>query len=230
MKLKSSIIGSVIGFIVFFFTSPSMATMGGISNIGPILTHGDASTATREFVELEKSGRLWIARPSEHSLVAMITLYAPSLESGHIILRELTTSDGQLTLLLTAPDSVRTHVQRVTLYTRGLSETVTLFESVDGKWQKRLPQSLMIDSLRDGNIEPQPLRAFSVKSLGFYWLLEPTPSASTALSSSVNTSARTLIGGKLAWGFMPSMLGIMLLLVFGAVSKYIHKTSKLREL
>ncbi|GJL53880.1 MAG: hypothetical protein NPIRA02_10120 [Nitrospirales bacterium] len=204
--------------------------MGGISNIGPIFTQGDSSTATREFVELEQSGRLWVGRPSQHSLIAMIALYAPGLDNGHVILRELTTAEGHLTILLTAPDAIRSHVQRVTLYTKELPETITLHELVDGQWQKRLPQSLMIDSLNKGKTVSQELKAFSVKTLGFYWVLESTAQTATMLSASVNTSARTLIGGDLAWGFMPSLLGILLLMVCGAVSRYVHKTAKLREL
>ncbi|WP_454061554.1 hypothetical protein [Candidatus Nitrospira salsa] len=229
MKMKAFKMGGVIGLLMFSFTSFAMATMGGMSNIGPIFTQGDSSTATREFLELEKSGRLWIARPSKFGVVAMVTLYAPGLEEGHIILRELTTSEGHMTLLLTAPDMVRIHVQRVTVYTRGLSETVTLLEQVNGKWQKRLPQSLMIDAVIDGSLSPQSLRVFSVETLGFYWLLEPASIASPAMSTSVKTSAQTLIGGQITWGFMPSMFGIMLLIFFGTLSRYIHKISKLRE-
>ncbi|GJL65940.1 MAG: hypothetical protein NPIRA05_09110 [Nitrospirales bacterium] len=160
----------------------------------------------------------------------MLTLYAPGLTKGHLILRELTTSEGKQTLLLTAPEAVTAHVQRVTLYFQGLPETMVLFEEVDGEWKKRFPQAMTIDSRIDGTISTQAIRAFSVKNLGFYWLLEPATAMPAVFYTPLATSAMTLMGGELTRGLMPSILAIMLLLVFGAVSRYIHKTSKLREL
>ena len=227
MTLRTTIITCVLTLVsVVSFSQAVLATMGGISNVGPVFAQGDSATAVRELITLEKSGELLVARP-RHDMLAMITLYAPGLNQGHLILRELLTREGKQTLLLTAPDSVMTHVQRATLYTKGLQENVVLYEDVNGVWEKRLPQSLFIDSLVTGAMPSQPLRAFSVRNLGFYWLLEPETATSVMSRSSATTSARMLMGGKLTWGLLPSIFGIMLLIVFGALSRYIHKTSKL---
>ncbi len=215
---------------VVSFSHTVMATMGGIANVGPVFVQGDSSTAIRELVEFEKSGELLVARP-QHDLVAMITLYAPGLSHGHLILRELMTQEGDLTLLLTAPDSVTTRVQRVTIYTRGLQENVVLFESVNGVWEKRLPQSLIINSSADGDMSTQTLRAFSLRKLGFYWLLESSSATSPSVFSHnfEATSARMLLGGKFMQGLLPSIFGVMFLLLFGILSWYIHKNAKLHE-
>ena len=210
------------------FSQAVLATMGGVTSVGPLFTQGDSSTAIRELVELEKSGELLVARP-RHALVEMITLYAPGLDQGHLILRELLTREGKQTLLLTAPDAVMTHVQRATLYTRGLRENLVLLENVNGVWEKRLPQALVVASIREGGTSTQTLRAFSVKALGFYWLLEPATATSFVSHTPETTSARTLMGGGVTWGLLPSIFGIVLFMVFGALSRWIHKTPKFRE-
>jgi hypothetical protein len=208
------------------FSQAVLATMGGVTSVGPLFTQGDSSTAIRELVELEKSGELLVARP-RHALVEMITLYAPGLDQGHLILRELLTREGKQTLLLTAPDAVMTHVQRATLYTRGLRENLVLLENVNGVWEKRLPQSFVIESPIAGAVSAQTLRAFSVQTLGFYWLLEPAAARSVISHAPEATSARTLMGGKLIWGLLPSIFGILLFILLGTLSRYIHRTEKL---
>jgi len=207
---------------------PSWATMGGYGNVGAIMTQGDSSTATREWIELKTSGDLLAARP-DHDLLAMITVYAPGLQHGHIILRELTTRDGKRTLLLTAPDEVLAHVQRATLYTRGLDEDMVLFENVHGRWERRQSQLLVVASPTARNVSTEALRAFPVKTLGFYWLLESSSTPTVISHSPEATSARTLMGGEMTWGFLPSIFGIALFVIFRILSRYIHKVPKLRE-
>ncbi len=214
-----------LAFVVSF-SHTVLATMGGVTSVGPLFTQGDSSTAIREWIELEESGDLLTARP-DHDLLEMITVYAPGIRHGHIILRELKTREGKRTLLLTAPDAVIAHVQRATLYIRGIQDDIVLFENVHGIWEKRLPQSLVVDSTREGDTSTQTLRAFSVRALGFYWLNEPAVARSVLSHSPEVTSARTLMGGKLTWGLLPSIFGILLFILFGALSRYIHKTEKL---
>lgn len=211
------------------FSSPVMATMGGMTNVGPLFIQGESTTAIRELVELERSGELLVGKP-RHALVDMITLHAPGLRDGHLILRELLTREGKQTLLLTAPESVMSHVQRATLYTRGLEESIALYEQIDDVWVKRLPQTFLIDSSMDTGMPNQMLRAFSVRTLGFYWLLKPSMTQSLQAYSPEAISPSTLMGGKFTPGLLPSILGIILFLVCGILSRYIHKTAKLREL
>ena len=204
------------------------ATMGGVTNVGAFLTPIENSTATREWIKLEESGGLLTAKP-DHDLLEMITVYAPGIRHGHLILRELKTREGKRTLLLTAPDAVMAHVQRATLYIRGLQDDIVLFENVLGVWEKRLPQALVVASIREGGTSTQTLRAFSVKALGFYWLLEPATATTFVSHTPETTSARTLMGGGVTWGLLPSIFGIVLFMVFGALSRWIHKTPKFRE-
>jgi len=212
------------------FSHAVWATMGGVTNVGPFLTQGESSTAIRELVELKESGRLLVGRP-DHDLVEMITLYAPDISQGHLILRELTTREGKRTLLITAPDAVMNHVQRTTLYFKGLPDNVMLFEQVDGQWTKRFPQVLMVSSPTGLGRSTQSLVAFSLRGLGFYWLLEPEAATSFSVSNTPEaTSARTLMGRGVTWALLPSACGVLLLLVFGALSRWIHKTPKLSEL
>ncbi len=207
---------------------PCQATMGGVSNVGPFLVPGESSTAIRELVDLQKSGDLLVARP-HRGLVKMITLYAPSLNQGHLILRELLTSEGHQTLLLTAPDAVKAQIQRITLYTRGLPDEIVLFENINGVWQKRLPQQFVTESLQAGTESTQVVKAFSIETLGFYWLRKSTAGRPASSHASEATSAKALMGGKLTWGLLPTVLGILFFVLFGTLSRYIHKTEKLGE-
>lgn len=217
---------------LLFFTSmlnEGMATMGGMTNVGPIFTQGESSTAIRELVELKPSGELLVARP-RHAFVEMITVQAPGLREGHLILRELLTRDGKQTLLLTAPEEIVTQVERVTLYTKGLERSLVMLENINGVWEKHLPQSLLIDSRREEVVSNQMLQAYSARKLGFYWFLKPSMTDTIISHNSDPTSARTLMGGEFTWGFLPSVFGIFLFLLCGTVSRHIHKTAKFREL
>ncbi len=202
------------------------ATMGGVSTIGPLLTPGESSTAIREVIDLKKSGDLLIAKP-HHGLVAMIALYAPGLNQGHLILRELLTPDGRQTLLLTAPDAVKAKVHRATLYTKGLPDNIVLLENINGIWQERLPQPFLTDSIQAGSESAQVIKAFPIKTLGFYWLLESTAGVTVSAHAPEKISATTLMGGNFTSGIFPSVIGILLFMLFGTVSRYIHKTEKL---
>ena len=211
------------------FSFPVMATMGGMTNVGPLFIQGESTTAIRELVELKRSGELLVGKP-RHAFVDMITLHAPGLRDGHLILRELLTREGKQTLLLTAPESVMTHVLRATLYTRGLEESIALYEHIDDVWVKRLPQTFLIDSPVENRMPKQMLRAFSVRTLGFYWLLKPSMTQSLQADTQNAISPSTLMGGKITPGLLPSILGIILFILCGILSRYIHKTAKLREL
>ena len=200
-----------------------------MANVSPVITQGGSSTAVRELVRLEKSGNIFVARP-QHAFVKMITVYAPGLHEGHLILRELMTRDGKQTLLLTAPDVVQSRIQRATLYTTGLQENLVLLENVNGVWEKRFSQELAVDSIWSGVEQTETFRTFSVHNLGLYWLVNPSLVDSVASHTSQLTSPRTLMGGEIAWGLLPSLLGITCFLLLGALSRYIHKISRLHEL
>ncbi len=229
MNLRLFIISVITLILTIFFTPGVFATMGGVPTVGPLFSQGESSTAIRELVELERSGELLIAKP-QHAFVEMITLHAPGLDDGHLILRELLTQEGQQTLLLTAPEKVITHIDRVTLYTRGLEEHIALYEHIDGEWVKHLPQPMLIDLPKEDGTSEHSLRAFSVKNLGFYWLLNPSMATELQTQSSDAISPRTLMGGKVIPGILPSIFGILLFMVCGVLSRHIHKTAKLREL
>lgn len=215
--------------LVVSMLNEGLSTMGGMTNVGPMFTQGESSTAIRELVTLEQSGELFVARP-RHAFVEMITLQAPGLQEGHIILRELLTRDGKQTLLLTAPEEVVTQVERVTLYTKGLEGSTVLLENINGVWEKRLPQSLLIDSVGEDVMSNQMLQAYSARQLGFYWFLKPSMTNTITSHSSEPTSARTLMGGEFTRGILPSIFGIVLFILCGTLSRYIHKTAKFREL
>ncbi|MCA9472162.1 MAG: hypothetical protein MRJ96_15255 [Nitrospirales bacterium] len=213
---------------VLLCSSVVLGTMGGVTQGGPLFTQGGSSTAVREFVKLEKSGNVLVARP-QHAFVKMITVYAPGLSEGHLILRELLTRDGRQTLLLTAPDEIQSRVQRATLYTAGLHESLVLLENVKGVWEKHFSQELAVDQHWSGAEQAETFRIFSVRHLGFYWLVNPSLVDSVVSHSPQVTSARTLMGGEISWGLLPSLLGIACFILLGALSRYIHKTSRLHE-
>lgn len=202
---------------------------GGVTNVGAFVTHAEYSNAGREWVELTGTNGLLTGRPN-HPLVKLITVYAPGVTHGHLILRELETRDAKQSFLLTAPDNITRQTERVTLYLNAPPKNLVLFEKVGKGWKKRLPQPFAVDLPGGRQAESKEIVAFSAQGLGFYWFARSTTPNSLVLAHVPQaSSARSLIGGSLSLGMVPSMLWILLFVVVGWVSHWFHNTPKLSE-
>src|SRR5687768_6198908 len=102
MMIRQLGLTSLLALGLILYSQPGWGTSGGVTN-GGIFPKGAAhDTGVREWVKLVKTGEVLSAWP-KHSSIALITVYAPSVNGGHLILRELDTADGKKSLLLSAP-------------------------------------------------------------------------------------------------------------------------------
>lgn len=225
-------VGLAIVLVVLLLPHTIWGSTGGVTNVGAFVTHAEYSNAGREWVELVGTKGLLTGRP-EHPLVKLITVYAPGVNRGHLILRELETRDAKQSFLLTAPDNITRQTERVTLYLNDPPKDLVLFEKVGEEWKKRLPQPFAVDAvdLPEGRqAETKKIVAFSAQGLGFYWFARSTTPNSLVLAHvPPPSSAQSLIGGSLSLGMFPSMLWILLFVVVGWISHWVHNTLRFSE-
>ncbi|MDR4484684.1 MAG: hypothetical protein R3B95_15975 [Nitrospirales bacterium] len=201
---------------------PVWGSTGGVTNVGGFTTSAEHFTGVREWVELDSTGKL-LKGFLAHDLLKLMTVYAPGASSGHIIFRELATRDGRRSFLLTAPDDLAEKIQRITLFLQPKSHLLELYEQNEGVWTKRMPQPLRVAALHDAEDPPQDLVAFSLEKPGFFWILEssslPLPRSSFVPQDS---SAKSLMGGSILWGFSALAASILLLVIGWMISCRIH--------
>jgi hypothetical protein len=201
---------------------PVWGSTGGVTNVGGFSTSAEHFTGLREWVELDSTGKL-LKGFLDHDLLKLMTVYAPGEGSGHMIFRELATLDGRRSFLLTAPQDLVEKIQRITLFLQPKSHSLELYEQNEGVWIKRMPQPLRVADPHDDEDTPQDLLAFSLEKPGFFWILE-SPSLPLSRSSFVpqDSSAKSLMGGSILWGFSAWAASILLLSISWFISRWLH--------
>jgi hypothetical protein len=195
-------------------------------SVGTFLTGAADDTGSREWVELVGVSGLLSGRPKRASL-QLITVYAPGCNSGHLLLRELVSSDGSRSLLLTAPTSLVEKTRRVTLYVKSLSKQLVLLEYIEGSWQHRRPQPLRVVAKDSHDASQEDLLVFSMAGLGLYWLLEAhAPEGSVATLGPLDPSASRLLGGDMSRGLLPLVWSVVLLTLGWAISRWLHRAQR----
>lgn len=198
------------------------ASTGGVTNAGVFSSSAEHFTGVREWVELEESGGMLKGSPP-HDLLKFITVYAPGTKSGHIIFRELKTLDGRRSFLLTAPDDLVDSIKRVSIFLQPKSGALELYEQVEERWIKRLPQSLRVAGHNGRGGSPQDLLAFSLEKPGFFWVMEsPSPQLTKTSFVPQDSSAKSLMGGSILWGFSAWTASILLLSIGWLISRRLH--------
>ncbi len=223
--IREGFSAALVGFFFLLLAPHTMwGSTGSVTNAGALIAHAEYSNANREWVELVGRGGILTGRP-DHHLVKLITVYAPGLDRGHLILRELETREGKQSLLLTAPNYITQQTKRVTLYLHDPPEDLVLFEKIGEEWKKRLPQSFNVDLPKGEPTRAKKIVAFSAQELGFYWFARSTTPNSLVLTHAPQEpSARSLIGGSLSLGLFPSLLWVLLFVIVGWASHRFHST------
>lgn len=187
---------------LILFGQPVSGSSGSVAHLGAFTTGAAHDTGSREWVELTASGDLLTGRP-KHKAIALITVYAPGCEGGHLILRELQRPDGGRSLLLSAPASLLSKTRRATIYVKYPSKNLVLLEYVEGNWKQRRPQPFRVAAENSPGGLQSDLLAFSVEGLGFYWLVEDKElDVSMTSLLSPNPSASQLLGGGFSRGLL----------------------------
>jgi hypothetical protein len=204
-------------------SQPVSAIGGNATNGGAFMTKAAHDTGLREWVTLVAAGALLRGWP-KHSSIALITVYAPGADSGHVIVRETVASDGKRSLLFNAPASLAQQTLRMTVYVKHHSKSLVLLADEEGRWKLRRPQSMRVASAGGHGASPDHLLAFSVEGFGVYWLLGGDISGeSRTVSTFQETAASSLVGGGLSRGVLPWLCSGLLLLAGWAMSRFIHR-------
>lgn len=218
------------GLVILLLTPcplPVWGSTGGVTNVGGFSSSAEHFTGVREWVELNRSGKV-LKGVLDHDVLKVLTVYAPGTDSGHIIFREMNTLDGRRSFLLTAPDDLMENIQRMTLFLQSTSGAVELYEQADGHWINHLPQALRVADHHEQRGGTQDLLAFSVEKPGFFWVLEsPSPPLTEASFVPQDPSAKSLMGGSMLWGFSVWMASILLLAIAWFISRRLHTFDQL---
>ena len=213
----------LISFL-FFPGQQANATSGSAISAGAVTNGAAEETGFREWVELEGSDGLLYGRPN-HKSVQTITAYAPGINEGHLILRELATKDAGRLLLLSAPDSLQENILRVTIYLKHHNKHLALYEYEEDEWHYRRPY--LIQQVPEGGnrVGPQNIMAFTMKGLGLFWFAEKNFSGlpiSTEFPQAI--SASVLLGGGIFRGILPWTWALLLLFLARTISRRIYKS------
>jgi len=209
----------------------SVANGSGIGGItGPGTGIGSNDTGLRELVPLMPKGNLLIGRPVV-SKIALIIIDAPTLQNtaSHIILRELNTSEGVRSLLLSASDTLKSHLRRVTIYIKDENSNMVLLEQHGEAKKRHLPQVIQSTEIHNSPVN-HTLLAFSLKRFGLYWISAVNTSGkNNTLKPPIESTARTFLGGGISRGLLPWGLSALALIIVMSLSYWVHAAENHRN-
>lgn len=201
---------------------PVYGSSGGVTAVGAFSSAANDDTGSRQWVTLRSAGGLLCGTPN-HKVIDLITVYAPGMDSGHLILRELELPDGKRSILLSAPNSLMEKTLRATIYMKASSRNSVLLEHVGGKWEHSHPVQLSLASENSHEAAHRDLLAYPVKGIGLYCLSESNSSELVGpLEVPADTSASRALGGSVTRGFLPWVSAALLLLIGWAISYCLH--------
>ncbi|MCP4041883.1 MAG: hypothetical protein GY731_07980 [Gammaproteobacteria bacterium] len=214
---------TMLAICLYTVTQPVSATTGSVTSSGAFSAGISHDTGWRERVELTGADGLFAGWPTHPSIV-LLTVYAPDVDAGQVILRDLQRPDGTRSILLTAPESLREKTRRVTIYLHRSATEAVILESVGGRWQRREPLPLRVSMPNQSGMVTEELLAFSVSGLGHYWLVEgQLPSRPPNTEAPADHPADSLPGGDTFRALETITAAIVLLLVGWAASHWTHR-------
>ena len=190
---------------------------GSLSSIG--IDPAD-DTGIRQRVVLTPVGGLLMGRP-DNSEIQLITVHAPEVESGFVILRELARSPDELSFLITAPPSLTGKVSRITLFLQQVSHSWALHELIAGEWLRRRGHSINVTALGASPTEIYETVAYPLEDFGRYYLINSSL-AEEDIREALYSHSSGLPGGGLVKALAPIALAALLLLIGAGVSRWAH--------
>ena len=199
---------------------PGLGSGGSIISSGPLAGRG-GDTGYRQLLELKGKGDFFWVAPVD-SPIRLITINAPGVNGGTLILRELAIEDQKTSLLVSAPDHIRPYILRATLYFSHEGGEVTCYQGIDDGWN-RLEAIRMISmgSGQDG-VDPDALWACPTDRLGLFVFSYQTPEALIDVTSMVRKDGLVPMG-SVQKGIFPWICAGMVFLTIGILSYLIHK-------
>jgi hypothetical protein len=196
---------------------------------GPGTGIGGDDTGIRELVHLQPVRDFLVGRPRD-GVIERIVIDAPgkAATASTILIRQLETSDGLSTVLLSAPGSLEQVLRRLTVYIKKTTPDVVLLENKDDRWIIHRPQSMYVTD-DTAQSRKKEILAFALDHLGLFWVVS-SEGALGAVSDQLPSepTADALLGGDIWRGFLPWILSGLLLLLVMSMSTMMHVVDKKR--
>ncbi len=204
---------------IFVFCSVSLGSGGGVVSAGSFIGYGGNETGYRQLLKLHSNGEILSATP-ENSTVLMITLYAPGLAGGELIIREIDLSDQEKSILICTTEKIRTKIKRATIYLAPRTKDVLLYQESQNGWECLEPIQLIapVPLIADGFNE---YWAYSVTALGLFRISNGVVSPQTGTVFNPNNGLFPM--GSINSGFFPWVCAGLLLNIIVLFSHIVHK-------
>ncbi len=207
---------------IFVFYSMSLGSGGSLISAGAIGGYDGNETGYRQLIKLHVNGKILSASP-ENGAIRMITLYAPGLSDGKLIIRELDLSGQGKTVLISASKKVRTKIKRATIYLEHSAKDVLLYQENENGWECLEPIKLIAPPQIKEN-GPNEIWAYSISDLGHFRLLSGADKFQADTVSNLNIGLFPM--ASINSGFFPWVCAGFVFIVIDIFSHIIHKMER----
>ncbi len=202
-------------------TSVARGSGAGLTNIGTLSTGATGVTGARQWIRLRQTGHLLFGEVGEGT-VEFLTISAPGVETGNVILREIEFPDGGKSILLSGQADLQASVERVCIYVRGDPRSSVLLQYHDGDWTEHRPNPVPPNS-NDSASRDEVLLEFCVDGLGQFHLLGFHVRGDSGRSPILpSVTAHGLVGGGMSRGLWHLGWAIGLLGLLAGGSHWAH--------
>jgi hypothetical protein len=209
----------VICAIILFDYALGWGSGGSMVSSGAFNRLSGNDTGYRQFIKLQDNGDSFIAKPVKSS-IRLITLKAPGLKKGTLIIREIDLPNKEKSVLITAPKKACSQIKRATIFLSPPSNTFFFYQEDEDGWQEIQPTRLIAveESKRrttDG------IWAYPVDQLGHFRLSQNPLSVTEDRMSGIKNNLFPM--GSLHTGIFPTICAGVVFLFVSILSYVIHK-------
>ena len=209
--------------LLLFQNNCGWGSGGSIISAGALGRFSGGETGHRQLVKLKVNGGILSAIP-QNSPIQLITVHAPGLKDGHLIIRELKLPDAQKSVLISVPTTIQSHIKRATIYLSPASSDILLYQQHETSWKRLEPIKLITPSHLSNQTGLNEIWAYSVARLGHFRLAyQPLSTHTTSALISADRKAGLIPMGSVRSGIFPWICAGILFITIGTLSYIIHK-------
>ena len=213
----------IVCVFLFFQNNCGWGSGGSIISAGALGRYSGDETGYRQLVKLKVNGGILSAIP-QNSPIQLVTLHAPGLKDGHLIIRELELSDAQKSLLISAPSTLHSLIKRATIYLSPVSSDLLLYQQHGSGWKRLEPIKLITSSQLSNQTGLDEIWAYSVARLGHFRLsYQPLRTHPASSLISEDRKAGLIPMGSVRRGVFPWICAAILFITISTLSYIIHK-------
>ena len=196
---------------------------GSIISAGALGRYSGGETGYRQLVKLKVNGGILSAIP-QNSPIRLITVHAPGLKGGNLIIRELKLPDAQKSILISPPTTIHSQIKRATIYLSSAASDVLLYQQHESGWKRLEPIKLITTSHLSNQAGLKEMWAYSVARLGHFRIsYQPLRTHSASVLISADRKAGLIPMGSVRRGVFPWVCAGILFMTIGTLSYIIHK-------